>query len=261
MGDNKPQLLSIPQIGKVACQKDFIHTAVCELRIPTVLELDTNSPNKFVKALKREYPIYSKNQNVAVNFGPSPAAHALSHNLTDRKRRWVVTFKSSALTLETSHYQGFGDFHKRLMKIVTASSEDRDSDFFVRVGLRYIDFLPIDQKGLEGWINKKLASALLDGTYGSVKEFWQTVRGETSFGGYTLRHGLQDTAPPQPGVQHSQMNYVLDMDFYKEDVEEADVGKLLKSLHKEAFNLFAWAIGEKARKYMDWKKAGDVDHD
>jgi uncharacterized protein (TIGR04255 family) len=261
MGDDKTQLLTIPEVGKVACQQNFIQTAVCELRIPTVLELDTSSPNKFVKTLKREYPLYSKNRDFAVNFGPSPASHALSHTLTDRKRRWVATFKSSALTLETTRYQGFDDFHERLMKIIDASSEDRDSDFFVRVGLRYIDFLPIGQDDLEGWINKNLATALLDGTYGSVKEFWQTIRGDTASGGYTLRHGLQDTAPPQPGAQRGQMSYVLDMDFYREDVEEADVGGLLRSLHNEAFSLFAWAIGDKAREHMGWKEEQEGDND
>ena len=148
-----------------------------------------------------------------------------------------------------------------MLRIIAASKEERDSDFFVRVGLRYIDFLPVDQDNLEGWVNKDLVIPLLDGTYGSIKEFWQTVRGETTSGGYTLRHGLRDTAPPQPGAQHGQMKYVLDMDFYKEDVEEADVGDLLRSLHDEAFSLFAWAIGEKAREHMGWKEIGDGNND
>jgi uncharacterized protein (TIGR04255 family) len=121
----------------------------------------------------------------------------ITHTFTDRKRRWVASFKSSALTLETSHYQGFDDFHARVMRIVAASKEERDSDFFVRVGLRYIDILPVGQDGLEDWIDKDLATALLDGTYGSVREFWQTVRGEAASGGYTLRHGLKEVAPPQ----------------------------------------------------------------
>ncbi|MBN1827916.1 MAG: TIGR04255 family protein [Deltaproteobacteria bacterium] len=261
MGNSETKLLSVPAVGKVECNQDFIQTAVCELRIPTVLELDTISPNKFAKAIKRDYPVYTRGQNIALNIGSGPAAQGISHTFTDRKKRWVVTFKSSALTLETARYQGFDNFHERMLRIIDASKEERDSDFFVRVGLRYIDFLPVDQDGLEDWVNRDLVIPLLDGTYGAVKEFWQTVRGETTSGGYTLRHGLRDTAPPQPGGQSGKMNYILDMDFYKEDVEECDVGDLLKSLHDETFRLFAWAIGDKARDHMGWKETGEGDDD
>ncbi|MFO8074262.1 MAG: TIGR04255 family protein [Polyangia bacterium] len=262
MGEDESQLLTIPEFGKVTCARDFIKTAVCELRIPTVLELENSPPRKFAKAVKHDYPVYNRGHGVAVNFGPGPATQAITHAFYDRKRRWIASFKSSALTLETSHYQGFDDFHTRVMRIVAASKEERDSDFFVRVGLRYINTLPVGQEdGLEGWINKDLATPLLEGTYGSVREFWQTVRGEATSGGYTLRHGLKEIAPPPPGAQRSPTNYVLDMDFYRENVEEAELDGLLWSLHDESFRLFAWAIGEKAREHMDWQEEEDGDHD
>ncbi len=255
MIDEKPATLKIPKIGEITCSRDFIQTAVCELRIPTVLELDSTPPQKFAKAIKREYPVYSPSKDVAVNFGSSPYT-STRHTFTDRKQRWVVTFKSSAITLETAHYQGFEDFHARLMHIVSASKEERDSDFFVRAGLRYINVLPVGQEDLDGWINKDLAPPLLDGTFGSVTEFWQSVRGSTESGGYTLRHGLKEIAPRQPGAERGSINYALDMDFYRDDVEENEVGTLLQSLHSEAFRLFAWAVDEKARHYMGWKQIG-----
>jgi uncharacterized protein (TIGR04255 family) len=60
-----------------------------------------------------------------------------------------------------------------------------------------------------------------------------------------------ETAPPE---------YVLDIDTYRNEVETDDTAAALDALHAQAFDVFDWAIGPKAREYLSAetssKKAG-----
>lgn len=118
-----------------------------------------------------------------------------------------------------------------------------DSDFFTRVGLRYINALPTG-RARAGWINPVLTSVLDLGVLGDVHDHWTEVRGFASGGGeYSLRYGY----PPQAGKDR---DYVIDLDFYALSVDVDDLFPLLDRFSREAHNLFEWCIGDQARDAM-----------
>ena len=57
---NDENILKLPNINKIKYQSNFIRLAVCELRFPTLLELETKEPAKFQAAIRKEYPYYTK---------------------------------------------------------------------------------------------------------------------------------------------------------------------------------------------------------
>ena len=89
--------------------------------------------------------------------------------------------------METSSYTNFDDFKSRLAQLLNSSEAIIDCDFYTRVGLRYVDAIPIDDGQIEGWIRPELVEPLLSGTYGSVDIFRQQVRGTFESGQYTFR--------------------------------------------------------------------------
>lgn len=124
---------------------------------------------------------------------------------------------------------------------MAAAQPTVDSDFFTRLGLRYINALPVDQKGISGWINPMLIAPLVAGQYGDVEHYETTVRGHCDGGKFVFRHGL---------LIPDGNRYGLDADFYAEDVEWNAVEHRLRTFNENNFRLFTWAIDEKAREYL-----------
>jgi len=129
----------------------------------------------------------------------------------------------------------------RLDALIVKSLPLLDTDFFTRVGLRYIDTIPIEDGDLSGWIQETLVSPLTQGVYGAVVKTAQEVRGYTSVGHYTFRHGIVDAE------QEETQTYNFDFDFYEENVECDKVLELVTQFNRLSFLFFSWAIGPKSQ--------------
>ena len=215
--------------------------AVCELRFPTLLELETASPVKLQKALRKEYPNYEKTRSVSLGIGGVEGE--VRHLFRSRQNGFVVAFRASAISLETDRYRTFEDFRERLSKVIQAAVDIIDSDFFTRIGLRYINSIPISDNAIEGWLNPDLVRPLTDGTYGTVTKFWQEVQGHAKVGQYSFRHGF---AEPKANVPH----YQLDIDMYDDETTVADSLTRTSELHAQSYDFFSWAAGPRTISAM-----------
>jgi uncharacterized protein (TIGR04255 family) len=130
---------------------------------------------------------------------------------------------------------------EQINSVVRKSRPFLDTDFFTRVGLRYINELRIEDGKVDGWIRDDLIAPLAAGIYGTVDRFIQEVRGVTKTGKYTFRHGI----PGLPPDKHDL--YTIDFDFYNENVEAETVLSLVSDFNKESFRFFLWVIGAKGR--------------
>ena len=241
-------ILTVPDVESKPGVQNLIRSVVCELRIPALLELDEDRPVQFQKAIRKQYPVYKHGKNVQMSAGG--VDQTVLHNFLDKRRRWTVTLKATALSLETRKYQNYEEFRQRLEHIVAESRETRDSDFFTRVGLRYINELPVSQADLDGWVNPELAAPLLSGVFGEVDQLWQAVRGTSRSGKFLLQHGLASVDGNEDAPAPEKLRYVIDTDMYREDVEEDGLFDILDQLHQDGFSLFHWAIGDKARDHI-----------
>lgn len=235
--------LQVPSVRAAHFSRNFIRLAVCELRFPTLFELEADRPPLgLAKALRKEYPTHDFIKNVNIN--PGGLAQANAHAFRSKKARWTVTLRAAAITLETAEYDAFAEFEQRLSFVLTAAASTIDSDFFTRVGLRYVNALPFDAREINSWVNPALVAALGDGVFGDVEEHWLRVRGPTAVGGYTFQHGLNASPRVQPP------EYILDFDFYREDVDLAEAVRVVRHLHELEFAMFNWSIGPKAKEYL-----------
>jgi uncharacterized protein (TIGR04255 family) len=230
--------LTLPDADMVVFERNFIKTAVCELRFPTLLEFETQPPVQLQKGLRKDYPYYEPGEMVDV--GPGAVNRETRYLFKSRKKDWTVSFKSSAIALETTRYTNFEEFLTRFQRLLTKSQPLLDTDFFTRIGLRYVNAISIEDDELSGWIRNDLVSSLIEGVYGSVEQFVQEVRGFTDIGRYTFKHGILSTRQTQPKV------YNLDFDFYEENVHVDEVLPLIEKFNQLNFCFFRWAIGPKA---------------
>jgi uncharacterized protein (TIGR04255 family) len=230
--------LNLPDVQEVEFERNFIKTAVCELRFPTLLEFETKPPVQLQKELRKEYPYYEPAQSV--NVGPGVVDRETRYLFKSRKKDWTVAFKASAIALETTRYTNFEEFSRRLENLIAKSRSLLDTDFFTRVGLRYIDEISIEDGALADWVRNDLVAPLTQGVYGTIERFLQEVRGFTAIGRYTFRHGTVGSAQEKPKV------YSLDFDFYEENVPSDSVLSMVAEFNQQSFRFFLWAIGPKA---------------
>ncbi|RQM44440.1 TIGR04255 family protein [Paraburkholderia bannensis] len=243
---NHPRGLSVPEAGPAHFSRNFIRQAVCELRFPTLFEIESDRPPlEFASRLRQEFPVYESLQDVKV--GPVGVAPGRAHMFSSKRSRWTVTLRAAAISIATNRYESFEEFFEKLELVVKAAADVIDSDFFTRVGLRYINNLPFGDEDLAKWLNPDLIGVVSKGLFGEVREFSGRVAGDLDIGGFLFQHGLALDA--ESGRAKSE--YVLDFDFFSEDIEIGHAATVIKELHSKEFSLFRWALGERAMAFLD----------
>lgn len=237
--------LNVPHVDPRPHPKNFIRQAVCELRFPTLLELESRPPTELQTKLRKDYPFYERVH--ALQVGPGSAETADRYVLRSRDRHWNIGVTPSSVSLDTEHYHDFDAFATRLRRLIEASQELIDTDFFTRVGLRYVNSIPSGARrdDLGEWINRELVAALLEGALGKVSQYWSEIQGSCAGGRYSMRHGFR------PSDKGGPAEYVLDFDFYAESVPVDDVRDLIKSFNLQCVDLFHWSVGPKTIAALD----------
>jgi uncharacterized protein (TIGR04255 family) len=237
-----PLTLNLPDVRLVEYEKNFITQAVCELRFPALLEFETATPVQLQKQLRKDFPHYERQEGVSI--GLEIAKRETKHVFKSRKGDLLVSFKPSAIALETTKYENFHQFRKQLEVLLGRSKDLLDTDFFTRIGLRYVNEIPIGQGNLGDWIRSELVAPLISGVYGRVSRVFQEVRGSTTTGLYSFRHGF-------PGIEKAEKRlYTIDFDFFDENVPFDSVLDKIDDFNRESFRFFCWTTGPKTRELM-----------
>ncbi|NNM64261.1 MAG: TIGR04255 family protein [Burkholderiales bacterium] len=225
--------------------RNFIRQAVCELRFPLLMSLSgVKPPEKFVNALRKRFPIAAAVNEVTLG-ATEGAISGHSHQFKSSKLTWTVRLKQDAVSLETQSYTTFSDFRERVREVLDAALLVIDSDFFTRVGLRYINVIPMENSTITDWINPALVAPLSGHGFRGVSEFAGKFALNADDGGCLLQHGLR-LKSEESGPTTAPQEYVIDVDASRLDIKADEVMAALDSAHRQAFSLFSWALGAKA---------------
>lgn len=235
--------LNPPTTPRVRYSHNFLKNAVCELRFPTQLELETKPPTVFQAKIRKLYPHF-EHQVIEQVGAPDALSQEVQYLFRSKDRKWTIGVKSSSISIETSSYVDFEDFYAKINQALLSARELIDSDFFTRVGLRYINQIPIDGDTPEDWIAPQLIRPVIDEVLGYTQSYASSIQGYLEDGSYSFRHGFKRDNPDSP------LRYTLDFDYYEEGVEIGEVERLLKSFNEKNFSFFSWCLGEKAKAYL-----------
>ena len=221
---------------------NFVRTVVCELRFPLLMELGSgNPPKSFVAAVRKNYPQLEHVEEIAVGIG-GPGQAAGVHIFRSLTRDWSVSLKQSAVLIEAKRYPGYDKFSERVKEVVAAASPVIDSDFWTRVGLRYINDIPLadtELARLHEKLNPALIQGLSRGVFRGVNQYSGLIVGGMENGGYRLQHELRQEKSSRGTVE---LGYRVDVDVWRSEIPLADTLDVLDSMHEEAFAIFDWAL-------------------
>lgn len=244
--------LGVERIDHQHFGTNFIRTAVCELRFPTLHEIDNDKPPlRFAHMLRKEYPAHVVASGV--NVTPAALARNRAHVFTSRNALWTINLSTQALSLETSRYDSFRDFEARIRQLIEASLSFIDTDFFTRIGIRYVNVLPYERSTIAEWVNPSLVANLAVGLYGDCTEYSQAIRGTTEVGGYLFQHGIG-----QSNNLSTTPSYGLDFDFYAENIEVKGAMSVIEALHTREYEMFIWSLGDQAKAHLKSAEVGDA---
>jgi uncharacterized protein (TIGR04255 family) len=196
---------------------------------------------------------------VTLTLGGESGGSVHKHILRSRKSDWTISLKESAFSVETSKYPGFPEMRERVMQVVAAASKVIDSEFFTRVGLRYINVIDSGSDPVGGgWVNPELVTPLLSDYFRGVQEYAGKLQLGGEEGGCLLQHGIR--MKPQSDKDDAEPvwpDYLVDLDVFRNGVPVDDAGKAIDAMHAQAFDVFDWAIGPAARDYLTSPKGAN----
>jgi uncharacterized protein (TIGR04255 family) len=222
-------------------RRNFIDSAVCELRFPILLELYDKPPADLQRVLRSSYPRYERKWEITLEEGGIPQKNP-RYVLTSADMHWNVVIKPEGIALETVRYTRFTEFRDRLELLISTAREHLDFDFFTRIGLRYINLFPCSASAVRDWVNASLIAPLE--SFPAPTRFKQEIRGRFQEGayGYTLRHGIEP---------EDRQAYILDLDLAAENVELEKLEAALADLKRASNSLFFWSIGPEALRHLE----------
>jgi len=211
--------------------------------------------------LIKDYPVSDAQQGVGIEISAEGGVRQQSviqrHVFATLDESHQVGLSTGSIVLEAkSGYEGFEAFLGRWLKIVETVSPVIELNVQMRLGLRYVNQLVVENAAaglasVVGRINPALVTPFGSDDFPyNITTSFQEVRLSEDDGHGTLRHGLQ--VAPQvmasgfPGDPASPRGfYTLDIDFF-DDVPK-DFGfdahkDQLAAFNRRIWKLFRWAI-------------------
>jgi uncharacterized protein (TIGR04255 family) len=150
--------LSLPQAERVRFERNTIRQVFCELRFPTLPDLENDLPRDFLKSIGKEYPVYEHGMGLKIGITDKGMEQIPqgTHRLHSRKRDRTAWVRSSSFGVETRDYLDFETFHTQIITVMDGLTPHLDTDFFTRVGLRYLNVFPTDPNDITDWVNEAL---------------------------------------------------------------------------------------------------------
>jgi uncharacterized protein (TIGR04255 family) len=254
------QLMPLVEPNDGQYRRNFTRQVVCEFRFPTLLSFgDPQPPKALVSALRKQYPVLELGKEVSIGLGES-GSPTLSHILKSPKLTWQVALKKESLSIETSRYVNYKEFRSRVAEVLQATIPLIDSDFFTRVGLRYVNVVTTDGKmPLSDWINPALVGIVEQHGFSGINELAGRLRLQGDDGGCFLQHGVKPKEPSPQSEDDSVAvpDYILDIDTYRDEVMTAEALSTLDGIRIQAYSMFQWAIGQRAKDYLKTDRKKD----
>lgn len=251
---------------------------LCQIRFNKILNiLKATEVAPFQQALFDDYPLMVPNESLEVQFEAGPNQASVQSNQSQTSWRfsdlddiWTVVLAPDLVSIETRSYSDFSDFLTRVEKVVVALLRIFRPSIALRIGLRYINEIRLQddcELGLRSRIRHELLGPLALDVLSS--QATQSVNHMTLTGpnglGLNLQYGFlpQGTlvAPRKDDKIPEGAFYFLDYDVYQVFeprtflINNGRIKSTLDHFHQEVWKLFRWSITPEYATALEDKNA------
>jgi len=243
--------LDVPRAEREVFDQNFISASIAEFRYPTLILLDDAVASTFARKVRKRFPKLSKSFSASLaETGLSPGKSSFkleSRHVADG----TITLQDSTMNLTVSNYISYESFRKLALEALNALDEILDTDFYTRVGYRVVNTVPIPRDtALSEYINSSLVSPLQFEVLGTLSSSRFEMHGFLDESRrYTFRYGSADDQSPTYD-QHGNLRFMLDYDYYSEDIDATERMALLDGFHERHYDFFWWALADRSKTML-----------
>ena len=230
---------------------------ICQLRFPEILTIQANVPAEFQDAIRDQFPIYLRRQELPGNGQLVKKEPVINHQFATADGTWRVNLTSRFISLTCSKYTRWEDFAAHLDKPLAAFIQIYKPAPFERIGLRYLNFISRYQLGLEGIPFSQLIQPCYLGPLAEEDVPEQGVSRNTIDCEMAIRGGCRVKIHAGPGKvkrgtrEDPEIKFIFDLDLYMNGPLQLNlVAGALQTLHSQADSIFRGAITEKLHEAM-----------
>jgi uncharacterized protein (TIGR04255 family) len=245
-------MINFPEVPRVRYNKNPLVEVICQLRFPRILKLDTQPPAEFQEAIASSYSIVNVSRSLDVSVPTNaPASQPVfrtskspSYEFLTRDKRWKLVLTPDFIALSTLAYERWEEFYDKLKEAIEWLTHFYKLTIFTRIGLRYQDVimrsdLELTDKKWNELLNPTLCGVLAAPEFNEqdLLEVFSTFSCNILEDAMVrVRHGLakQD--------KRDEIGYLIDADFFLNDVEISETLARLNGFNSQARYLFRWCI-------------------
>jgi uncharacterized protein (TIGR04255 family) len=242
-------MLCFPQQEDVRLQRAPLAEVVCQVRFPPVLRIANEQPVDFQERIRGRFPRLEAEQGVVVHMAPlgteppSTEPRPRIFRFKSRDEHTTISLALNFYALSTTSYTHWADFLDLLQLANQAACEIYDLPYAVRVGLRYINHLTLENTGTNNvaelleLLRPELTALLrVDCWDEPVEMLNQLLLTGENDERLTLRSGFRGG---------EEAIFLLDFDHYVEgNIPLENLLALCQRYHDVIYNAFRWCIQE-----------------
>jgi uncharacterized protein (TIGR04255 family) len=251
--------MPIPTAPRVTFAKHSLVEVVSQLTFPRLLEIDTELPVRFQRAIQSDYPALSAGKvlelQVDLEKAQSKTADARRYEFSSLNNQWKAVLSSDFVALTTLEYTRWEDFKGRVLQLVATLIDCYRPAQFTRIGLRYRDLISREKLNLGGVPWRDLLAHQILGVLakGGLDES-EVIGARNSFV-YSLPNNVKVQVIHGITVGGSgSPEYMIDSDFFIDQATEATLDaatRTLESFRPHTNNLFHWCISKRLSDAME----------
>lgn len=261
--------MPFPITDRVHFNKNPLDKVICQLRFPTLLRIEEESPVDFQEKIRDLFPEFKEEiefsiqfpeEDIIKNIPSKELLTSLTRIVTNKKyvfqskdKNWEISLTNNFIALTTDAYTKWEEFKSNLCPALTALNEIYKIAYYSRIGLRYLDAINRSSLGLDSTRWSELLNPLIAGIYSSDSIEENEINGTESQTDIKLDQGtLRLRSGLAKSVATNEFAFLIDSDFFTlEKLELDDAISRLDYFNKQSRYLFRWCITEKLYKAME----------
>ena len=261
--------MTFPETERVIYRDNPLQQVICQLRFPTILRIDTESPADFQEHVRHLFPGFRETHDDTIHQLPDAISQSLPPDIASlispksnprfqfvsKSGYWTIALTRDFVALDTRRYTRWEDFREFFKLALKSLKVVYSPPYFTRVGLRYRNVIDRKRIGLQNveWRDLiepfVLAQLAQSETMENVLEQQGKTLLQLNDSGDMVR--MEYGQVTEKDGDPSNKLYLLDHDFYtNSEMETKDVIGRLDDYNSHNRRLFRWCIRERLHEGM-----------
>lgn len=259
--------MPFPEIRRAIYKRNPLDNVICQLRFPPILKIDFEIPAKFQERIRSTFPGYLEKSELQIDLSLKmgeevsselpkqvPRFTGKNYEFSSEDDLWKINLTRTFIALSAKRYARWEEFLEKLSKPLNALIDIYAPQYFMRVGLRYINVIRRSTLNLSDIDWSELFKPSILGVLSSpeLKNRVQALENNYEISLSDGESVVRIITALVTTVNDNEISYRIDNDFYsskKTNIETAI--EKLNYFNVRASRLIRWCITDRLHEAME----------